>query len=144
MDVDQLIAFLSPFLAPLLFRTEEAVSNAVTGFGEAAWQQAAKLWERLRGGVEERPAAREAVQDVAAEPDSSGAKAALKWQLEKLLAADPALGEDLARLWQQGVAAGVTVTTVTASGERSVAVGGDVSGGSISTGDRHIAPPETG
>lgn len=143
MDVGQLIAFLAPFFTPLLTRTEEAVGNAVAGFGEAAWQQAVKLWDRLADRVEERPAAQEAVQDVAAEPGDEGARAALRWQLEKLLTADPALGEELAGLWREGAAAGVTVTTVTASGERSVAIGGNVSGGSVSTGDRHAPPPST-
>jgi late competence protein required for DNA uptake (superfamily II DNA/RNA helicase) len=69
---------------------------------------------------------------VAANPDDETARTALTWQLGKLLAADPELRQELEELWQQ--AGSVVVTTVTASGERSVAVGGNVQG-SISTGD---------
>ncbi|MGW3248836.1 hypothetical protein [Streptomyces sp. NPDC001070] len=130
MDVAQLADFLAPFLGPLLDRAGTAVGD----FGEAAWGQANRLWQRLAGDVAQRPAAQEAANDLAEQPDSAGARAALVWQLEKLLAADPGLREDLARIWDEGHAAGVTVTSIVASGERSVAVGRDVTG-TISTGD---------
>ncbi|MFD8005639.1 hypothetical protein [Streptomyces mirabilis] len=136
MDIAQLTAFLAPFLNPLLTRTEEAVAGAVASFGEAAWERAGALWRRLSGRVAEKPAAQEAAQDVAEAPDSDGARSALAWQLEKLLASDPALRDEISRLWEESVSAGVVVTTVTASGERSVAVGGNVKG-DITTGDRH-------
>jgi hypothetical protein len=139
MDVSQLVAFLAPFLTPLLQRTEEAAADAGARFGKAAWERAVALWRRVGGRVQEHPAAREAAQDVAAAPDNASARGALAWQLEKLLAADAALRDEVARLWQEAVAAGVTVTTVTASGERSVAVGGDVHG-RVVTGDTTTPP----
>jgi hypothetical protein len=132
MEITALVAFLSPFLRPLLESGGKAAAGAVEKFGSAAWEQASKLWDRLAGRVRERPAALEAAQDVAANPDDETARTALTWQLGKLLAADPELRQELEELWQQ--AGSVVVTTVTASGERSVAVGGNVQG-SISTGD---------
>jgi len=131
VDIVEITAFLAPFLGSLLGK---AGTSAAEAAGEAAWEQATKLWRRLADHIARRPAAQEAAEDVAEHPDSEGARGALAWQLEKLLAADPALRDDIARLWQEGVAAGVRVTTVTASGTRSVAVGGDVHG-TISTGD---------
>jgi hypothetical protein len=128
MDLAQITAFLAPFLASLLGKAGTAAAG---DFGEAAWDHAVKFWQRLGGHIAERPAAQEAAEDVAEHPDSEGARSALAWQLEKLLADDPVLRDDIARLWRQGVAAG---TTVTASGHRSVAVGGNVHG-TIFTGD---------
>ncbi|MGW0588448.1 hypothetical protein [Streptosporangium sp. NPDC002607] len=130
MDLAQITAFLAPFLGSLLGKAGTAAGE----FGEAAWDHAVQLWQRLGGHIAERPAAQEAAEDVAEHPDSEGARSALAWQLEKLLAGDPALRDDIARLWQQGVAAGTTVTTVIASGHRSAAVGGNVHG-TIFTGD---------
>jgi len=45
-----------------------------------------------------------------------------------------ALREEIARLWGEAEAAGVTAAAV---GDRSVAIGGDVSGSTIITGDRN-------
>ncbi|MFH8838070.1 hypothetical protein [Streptomyces sp. NPDC017868] len=131
MEISQLVDFLAPFLAPLL----EGAGRATAAAAGEAWDHAARLWNRLADRVRDRPAALEAAQDVAESPDSTGARDALAWQLEKLLTADTALREELSALWKQATAAGVTVTNVTASGTRSIAIGGDVSGGSISTGD---------
>jgi hypothetical protein len=88
--------------------------------------------------VEEKPAAQEAAEEVAARPDDDDALAALRLQLRKLLEEDQQLASDLTRIWEEAQAA--NVVHVTASGERSVAVGGDVSGSTIITGDQ--APRE--
>ena len=136
MDIYELIQFLAPFFAPLL----EGAGKATVNASGAAWDLATRIWNRMASGVHSRPAAEEAVQDVAHNPDSAGAKDALAWQVEKLLRADTALREDLAVMWREASAAGIAVTTVTASGERSVAVGRDVTGGSIATGN---AAPQT-
>lgn len=84
--------------------------------------------------MEAQPAALEAAQDAAAQPDDEDAQAALRRQLKKLLAADEALAAEVTRLWEETKAAGVTVS---ATGQRSVAIGGSVSGSIIITGDRN-------
>lgn len=132
--IQQLIAFLAPFLPYLLKAGEKAAEEAGKKLGEAAWERANALWSQLRPKVAARPAAQEAVQDLAAAPGDPDAQAALRQQLKKLLAEDPALAEAMARLWREAQAAGVTVTAV---GERSVAIGGDVGGSVIITGDRN-------
>jgi hypothetical protein len=133
VEIAQLVAFLAPFLGPLLRRTEEATAGAIESFGESAWERATALWQRLRGSTEASPTVTEAVEDVAADPDNDRAQAALAWQLEKLLAANPRLGEELTHLWTNS--GGNTITAVTASGERSIAIGGSVSGSHVATGN---------
>lgn len=133
----QIVPFLAPFLPYLLKAGEKAAEEAGKKLGAAAWEKAKALWAQLRPKVEAKPAAREAVQDVAAYPKDEDARAALRLQLRKLLAEDPALAAEVARLWEGAQATGATVTTVTAAGDRSVAVGGDVRGSTIITGNRN-------
>ncbi len=129
----QLVAFLVPFLPYLLKAGEKAAEEAGEKLGGEAWEQAKALWSKLRPKVEAKPAAHEATQDVAANPQDEDARAALRLQLKKLLAEDDALAKEVARLWSKTQAAGVSVI---ASGDRSVAIGGSVSGSTIITGDQ--------
>ncbi len=132
--LQQLTTFLTPFLPYLLKAGEQAAEEAGKKLGEAAWERAKTLWARLRPKVEARPAMQETVRDVAVAPDDPDAQAALRLQLKKLLTEDPALAAEMTRLWEQAKSAGVTVT---ASGTRSVAIAGDVSGSVIITGDQN-------
>ncbi len=131
----QLVPFLAPFLPYLLKAGEKAAEEAGRKLGTEAWEQAQALWGKLRGKVEAKPAALEAAQDVAAAPEDQDAQAALRLQLRKLLAEDTTLAAEVARLWGEAQAAGVTVT---AAGERAVAVGGSVYGSTIITGDENM------
>jgi hypothetical protein len=145
MDVSQLTAFLAPFLAPLLAHTQEAAAGAVRTFGEAAWEQAQKLWQHLSDKIADRPAAAETAAEVAKSPDDPRATGALELQLEKILGADPALRDAIAKLWAEGQAAGITVQTVTASGAHSFAAvnvqNSTVNTGTQITSDRREEPP---
>jgi len=126
-----LISFLIPFLPYLLDKVGDAVAEvAVEKSGEAAWEKAKALWGKLRGKREIEEAAR----DAAAMPDDPDAQAALRLQLRKLLASDETLAAEIAQLWQEAKADGVTVI---ASGKRSVAIGGDVTSSAIITGESH-------
>jgi len=134
----QLVQLLAPFLPYLLKGVKLAGQEAAKELGEQAseqaFEQAQALWDRLCPKMEARPAALEAAQDAAAHPDDEDALAALRLQLKKLLAEDQALAQELARLLPQSGPAGQTVI---ASGNRSVAIGGSVSGSVIVTGDRN-------
>lgn len=131
MDPGALTAFLAPFLPYLLSAGQELVEEAGRKFGAEAWQQAKHLWAKLRPSVEEHEAAKEAVADAAERPDDPRALASLELQLEKLLVSDAALADEVAQIWRQGPA-----HLAVASGERSVAITGDVSGSTITTGDK--------
>ncbi len=134
----QLVQYLAPYLPYLLKGLKLAGQEAAKKLGEKAGEQgldqAKTLWEKLRPKVEAKPAALEAATDVAANPKDEETLAALRLQLKKLLVEDEALAQELARLLQQAQAPG---RTVTASGERSVAIGGNVNGSVIVTGDKN-------
>ncbi len=132
--IPQLVQFLAPFLPYLLKAGEKAAEEMGRKFGAEAWELAQALWAKLRPKVEAKSAALEAAQDVGANPQDEDAQATLRQQLKKLLAEDQALAADIARLWGEARAAGVTVV---APGHRSVAVGGSVIGSTIITGDRN-------
>jgi hypothetical protein len=134
----QLVQLLAPYLPYLLkglkLAGQEAAKKLGEKAGEQGFEQAKTLWEKLRPKVEAKPAALEAAQDAAAHPDDEDTLAALRLQMKKLLAEDEALAQELARLLPQSGPAGQTVI---ASGDRSVAIGGSVSGSVIVTGDHN-------
>jgi len=130
-----LVAFLAPFLPYLVKVGEKAAEEAGKKLGGDAWDKARALWGKLRPKVEDKPAAQEAVADVAAAPQDEDVQAALRQQLRKILAEDEALAAEVARLWEEAKATGVTMI---ASGERAVVISGDVSGSTIVTGDQNV------
>jgi hypothetical protein len=133
--VSVLVSFLAPFV-PYLFKAGEgAAEEAGKKFGAAAWEKAKALWGTLWPKVEEKPAAQEAVQDVASNPEDEDAQAALRQQVKKLLVEDSGLAQEIAEMVKAGAQAGVIAI---ASGERAVALGGDIVGSTvtISTGDK--------
>jgi hypothetical protein len=132
VDIAALTGFLAPFLGSFLSAGREALTEAAERGGEAALQHARGIWERLSGKVAERPEAGEAAQKLAGRPSSSRRQRALGAQIEALLAEDPKLADELGALFAQAREAGVVAI---ASGDRSAAVAGDVSGSVIITGD---------
>ena len=131
MELAQKIsAFLLPLLPYLLKVGDKAAEEVGKKIGGEGWERAKALWEKLR-----RKKAVEQVAQTAALPDNQALRDALREEIARALQEDGALREEVARLWGEAEAAGVTVT---ASGDRSVAIGGDVSGSVIITGDRNI------
>lgn len=135
MDVAALTAFLAPFL-PYLFKAGETTAEeAGKAIGEGAWAAAKGLWERLWPHVEEQPGAQAAAERVAKAPDDDRVRGALEVEIEDLLKADASLKTDIERLWADAKAANV----VTASGDRSIAIGGDARGIFITGDDATIS-----
>ena len=132
MEIAALTTFLAPLLPYFVQAGQKVAGRAADAIGEEAANYAEKLWQRLRPGVESKPEAKEAVEEVAKSPEDKEALDALRSQLEQLLEEDEALKADVTKIWDQARAANV----VTASGERAVAIGGDVSGSTIITGDQ--------
>lgn len=130
VDVVALGALLGPALPFLTRAGEHVASQAAEMLGGHVWEHAQRLWDRLAGAVDARPAAREAVEDVAADPRDGEAVVALVRQLRKILENDPALAGEVEQLLGEARQAGAV-----ASGTRSVAVGGSVSHSAIVTGD---------
>jgi len=136
-----LVGFLTPALPYLVKGGEKALEAVSEKIGEDVWESAKAIWQRLRGKLEASPAALEAAQDLAGEPDDGDAQAALRRQLKKLLSSDDALATEIARLLEegekrieyraklQGEGAIAQGAGAVAAGKGGVAVGGDVHGG---------------
>ena len=137
MDIGTLASSVTTALVPLLPYLLKAGEKAAEETGKTVANQslewAKSLWTKLKPKVETNPAALVAAQDVAQTPEDKDLQAVLRVQLKKLLTEDPLLAEEVRRWLDQGKAAGITVT---ASGERSVAIGGDVNSSTIVTGDQ--------
>jgi hypothetical protein len=103
--------------------------------GERGSQVISRTWAKLLPQLKVRPAAWEAVEDAAAHPGDADAEAALRLQLRKLLSEDGELAAEMAGLQEE---LADEPRPVFAGGERSVAIGGDVFGSNIITGDRNI------
>jgi hypothetical protein len=138
MDIGGLANSLTTALVPLLPYLLKAGEKAAEESGKTVADQslewAKSLWSKLKLKIEAKPAALEAAQDVAQVPEDKDVQAVLRVQLKKLLAEDQSLAEEVSRWLEEGKAAGINVT---ASGERGVAIGGDVKGSTIVTGDRN-------
>ena len=135
------IAALAAALVPFLVKGGEKLAEMVAEkLGDAGFEGAKGVWERLRRAIAREPAAEVAVRDLAAAPQDADYQAALRVQLKKLLAADKDLAEQLARALEappqggyraelHGDGAIAQGTGAVAAGKGGVAVGGDVHGG---------------
>jgi hypothetical protein len=127
----KVVVFLTPFLPYLVKAGEKTAEGVGDQFGEAAWEKAQALWGKLRGQEQ----IEEAAKDAAAMPKDADAQAALRLQLKKAFKENDNLAEEVETLMQNARAAEVQVT---AGGDRSVAVGGNVNGSHIITSDGNV------
>jgi hypothetical protein len=123
-------AFLLPLLPYLLKVGDKAAEEVGKKIGGEAWDKAKALWDKLR----RKKNVEQVAQTAAALPDNQALREALREEIARALQEDSALREEIARLWGEAETAGVTVTAI---GDRSVAIGGNVSGSVIITGDRN-------
>jgi len=130
----QLVQLLAPYLPYLLKGLKLAGQEAAKALGEKAgeqgFEQAKALWDKLR----HKKNVEQVAQTVAALPDNQALREALREEIARALAEDESLAQELVRLLEQSRPSGQTVI---ASGDRSVAIGGSVSGSVIVTGDRN-------
>jgi hypothetical protein len=139
MDINALASSLTTALVPFLPYLLKAGEKAAEETGKKAVDQslewAKSIWTKLKPKVEAKPDALEAAQDIAHAPDDQDAQAALRRHLRKLLTEDQSLAEEVSRLLEQGKAAG---NTVTVSGDRNIAIGGDAKSNTFVTGDQQV------
>jgi hypothetical protein len=132
MDVGQVAAEVVPYVTAAVqaygIHTLDKVKDAaVEEASDATVGLGRRLLKRLFGRDESRQVIEGAVVDVAAAPDDADTVAALRLQIRKALAADPALAAEIA-----GMLPAQSVH-IEASGTRSVAV--HTNPGIINTGD---------
>ena len=138
MDIVALASALTTVLGPLMPYLLKAGEKVAEETGKAvagqSWEWAKSIWTKLQPKVEAKPGALEVAEDAAQAPEDEDAQAAFRQVLKKLLTEDQSLAEEVGRWLEKGKAAGINVS---ASGERSVAIGGDVKGSTIVTGDQN-------
>ena len=64
MEIAALTSFLAPFLPYFVQAGQKVAGKAADAIGDEAANYAQKLWDRIRPGVEQKPAAQEAVEDI--------------------------------------------------------------------------------
>lgn len=135
--IQQLTSMLGPASPYLIGASaiagQKAVEAVGSKIGEDALAKAKAVWSKIRPLAEKKPLMIEALEEVAEKPDDPRAEAMLSLQLEKLLAdAPPETIEELKRI--VGEPKGRTEVRVVTASNGGVAVGGNVSGGTITTG----------
>jgi len=133
-----LTTFLSPFLPYLSKAGEKAIEEVGKKFGQSAWELAKNIWAKLKPQAEAKASVKEVIQDVAKNPSDERAQAVLCWHLQKLLEANMVLAGELASLLKKAQQAGVAGVNITATGERSVSIAGNMFDGIIITGDPEV------
>ncbi|MDB5815573.1 MAG: hypothetical protein JWN23_2690 [Rhodocyclales bacterium] len=95
MDPVSIAAATVAALSPYLVKVGEKFATAA---GDAAFKKAGELYASLTQRLSGKPAAHEALQDLAKEPEDADNAAALRKELKKLLAEDEGLMRDLAAI----------------------------------------------
>ena|SRR5437870_4833270 len=125
-----IITFLAPFMRYLVKAGEGFAEEAGRKISDQGWDKAKGLWARLQPELQARPATRELIGSLAKNPTDENSLTALAVQLKNVLAENESLARQVAMMHEE---AKQTVTHVSAIGERSVAIGGNVTGSNIVT-----------
>ena len=138
MDIGALASSLTTVLAPLLPYLLKAGEKVAEETGKAvagqSWEWAKSLWTKLKPKVEAKQRHSKQRRTLRSRLKMKTHRWRCEVQLKKLLTEDQSLAEEVSRWLEQGKAAGINVS---AYGERSVAIGGDVKGSTIVTGDQN-------
>jgi hypothetical protein len=98
MEIELLVNFLIPFLPSLLNIGNKVFDGVLEELGADAVHKAKSIWANLLPKLKAKPAVQEAAADLAAAQDNADLQAALRVQLQKLLAQDPTLAKTLAAI----------------------------------------------
>ena len=143
VNIPQLATQLSPLILPYIPHLLKGAKRAAEWTGEKLseidWDTALKIWDKLKPQVEKQPEVKQDLERVAEKTDDKRSETVLSWDLEKLLAALPP--QQVNEIQNIITETKTEIRTTTASGERSVAIGGDASGSTISTGDTYGSSP---
>jgi hypothetical protein len=125
MDIGLLVTFLTPFLPSLLTLGSKVFDGVLEELGADTFHKAQSIWAALSPKLKAKPAAQEAVADLAAAPDSPDLQAALRVQLQKLLDQEPALAETLTAILTEPGTDGTPGTQIVQQviGDRSQVIG---------------------
>jgi hypothetical protein len=137
---------MDPITAAIIGAITAGVASGLPKVAETAISDAyAALKARLKSKAGEQSDVIQAVEKLEADPGSAGWKGVLQEQLATArLTDDPevvAAAEELRRRIEAGPGGPEHMRSVTASGERSIAIGGDVNRSRLSTGNEGKPTP---
>ena len=92
---------LIPALPYLVKIGEGAATETGKKLLGGAWDSTKALWDKLRTKVETKPAALEAAQDLATNPNDADSQATLRNQLKKLLNEDQSFATEIEQLFNK-------------------------------------------
>jgi hypothetical protein len=98
MEMGAFVTFITPFLPSLVNLGSKVMDGVLEELGSDAWNKAKLIWVILWPKLKAKPAAEEAIEDLAAAPDNTDLQTVFRVQLQKLLDQDPALVEVLTAL----------------------------------------------
>jgi len=101
----KIAAFLMPLLPYLLKIGDKAAEEVGKKIGGEGWERAKALWGKLR----RKENVEQVAQTAAALPDNPALREALREEIARALQEDGALRQEVARLWGEAEAAGVTL-----------------------------------
>jgi len=133
MSVQAIAVAATALLGPYLAKAGEAFAKKA---GEKLAEKAGALYQAVKKKFKGDAYAEQTLARVEEKPELEGRQAALKEVLTEKLEEDADFAETVRRLVEEAKAA--DTRNVIAFGERSVAVGGDVSGSTIITGDGNV------
>ncbi|MCS6969634.1 MAG: hypothetical protein NZ552_01270 [Planctomycetes bacterium] len=138
MDLSQIAQTLASMLPYLLQGGIELAKSAAAQLGKQlstdAWDGLKGLAEKIRARAEAKPALQEALTDAQAAPDDEDARAALRYQLKKLLQEDAELRQQLEQLLQPDADPWAKGATGIIATDRSIVIGPNASGNVANTG----------
>ena len=135
----QLSPIITPYLPHLLKGAKTLGKEALEKLGEkaseAGWNLAYKVWEKLDPIVKSKQEVADRLNEAAEKPDDPRSETLVSWELEKVLSAlQP---NEITEIQNILTKTKTETRTTIASGERSVAVGGDAPGATFITGDQN-------
>lgn len=125
MDPVTLAATALTVLSPYLVKAGEKMAEKI---GDTLPENAGRLWGTLFAKFKGKPAAEEAVTDLAKSPEDADVQAAFRNQLKKALAEDPEFLALFAGLLEKALTESIANSAVAGSGGVAVNVGGGVPG----------------
>lgn len=133
--VKQVASVLAPALPYLMGAAsgagQKVAEMAKDRLGEEAWNKAKRIWDKIRPEVEKNPDAGKALKKVADNPDNQLARDALPASLQELLEGMPPQTVNEIR---SIVSVSKSETRTVSADRGGVAIGGDVSGGTVTGG----------
>jgi hypothetical protein len=90
----ELVKILTPAL-PILLRIRERAIDAIS---EASFKQAQKIWEKLHAKIQANAPSKNAVEELARDPENTDWQEDLEFHLQKILSRDPQLASEISQI----------------------------------------------